>query len=80
MVPLVRDLYKRFLLAGRAYPSGLPYVRERVKAGFHENAGMTLDLDIKRAVGKGRYLVRELNAISRLHKYRALCKNYENTT
>jgi len=30
MHPLVRDLYKRFLLVGRDYPLGLNYVREKV--------------------------------------------------
>ena len=72
MHPLVRDLYKRFLVGGRTYPQGLDAVRAKVKAGFKEQAGLTKDADILKAVGKGRYWVREMNAISRLHKYRIM--------
>ena len=35
MHPLVRDLYKRFLIVGRDYPQGLPYVRAKVTSGSH---------------------------------------------
>jgi Complex 1 protein (LYR family) len=40
MHPLVRDLYKRFMLVGLDYPhpEGLGFVRRKVKAGFQENA------------------------------------------
>ena len=76
MKPLVRDLYKRFLLAGRHYPQGLSAVRAKAKDAFRENAGLQAEADINKAIGKGRYWVRELNAISKLHKYRALNKKY----
>ena len=74
MHPIVRDLYKRFLLAGRTYPQGLAFVREKAKDSFFKNKYLTNDVDIKRAVSKGRYWVREINAISRLHKYRSMRK------
>jgi Complex 1 protein (LYR family) len=40
MHPLVRDLYKRFMLVGLDYPhpEGLAFVRRKVKAGFQEKA------------------------------------------
>ena len=76
MLPIVRDLYKRFLLAGRNYPQGLAAVRERVKAGFKKNSHLTSEVTINKAVGKGRYWVREVIAISKLHKYRTLRKKY----
>eukprot|EP01036_Dinobryon_divergens_P025232 gene25232-33758_t len=40
MRPIVRDLYKRFLIAGRHHPQGLEYVKERVKKEFFENANI----------------------------------------
>ena len=40
MRPIVRDLYKRFLIAGRQHPQGLEYVKERVKKEFFENANI----------------------------------------
>ena len=33
MLAIIRDLYKRFLLAGRVYPQGLDHVRKKAKAG-----------------------------------------------
>jgi hypothetical protein len=37
MLAIIRDLYKRLLLAGRVYPQGLAHVREKAKAGKIEN-------------------------------------------
>jgi len=79
MKPIVRDLYKRFLLAGRHYPTGLAAVRTKVRDAFLANSELKDDVEISKAVGKGRYWVRELNAISKLHKFRALKSRYEGT-
>ncbi|KAA0154873.1 hypothetical protein FNF31_06214 [Cafeteria roenbergensis] len=76
MHPLVRDLYKRFLVAGRDYPQGLDVVRRRAKLAFQENAHLTDEVAIKRAVAKGRYWVREIHATHALHKYRSIKKRY----
>lgn len=76
MHPLVRDLYKRFMVAGKNYPQGLAVVRCRVKLAFQEKAGLTDEVDIKRAVAKGRYWVREIHATHALHKYRSIKKRY----
>ncbi|CAN0093548.1 unnamed protein product, partial [Phaeothamnion confervicola] len=55
MNPLVRDLYKRFLLVGRDYPAGgLEYVRGEVKKAFRANAALDEDDEVKRAVSRGR--------------------------
>jgi hypothetical protein len=77
MHPQVRDLYKRFLFAGRIYPAGLHVVREKVKKAFLINRHISNELEIKKAIAKGRYEVRELLAISKLHKYRQLKHRYE---
>ncbi len=73
---LVTDLYKRFLLVGRDYPLGLPHVREKVKAAFQANAGLTSEEDIARAVAKGRWWVKELVGVVQLKKYRTLRARY----
>lgn len=72
----VRDLYKRFLLAGRNYPKGLAFVRQKAKEGFGEQRHLKDEVDIKKAVAKGRWWVRELNAISKLAKYRQMRERY----
>ncbi|CAM9183813.1 unnamed protein product [Ectocarpus fasciculatus] len=76
MNPLVRDLYKRFLIAGRYYPGGIEVVRRRAKQAFVSNAHLTDEIDIRRAVRIGRYMVREITAISQLKKYRSLKRSY----
>ncbi len=77
MHPLVRDLYKRFLIAGKNYPQGLEDVRRKVKEEFFKNSNLSSDLEIKRAVGKGRYVVREIHHFNAFHKYRNLKKKYD---
>ena len=76
MHPKVRDLYKRFLVAGTMYPQGLSHVREKAKKAFFENRNMSEEFDINKAVVLGRYWVREITAISQLHKYRAMRSRY----
>lgn len=76
MHPLVRDLYKRFLFAGRDYPAGLEAVRKQVKKAFFENRHITDDVELKKAIAKGRYHARELVAINQLHKYRHIKNKY----
>ena len=77
MHPLVRNLYKRFVIAGESYPGGYNAIRQKVKAGFHENASATTDLEIKKGVANGRYWVREVRAVAQLGKYRAMKRRYE---
>jgi hypothetical protein len=79
MHPLVRDLYKRFILVGKNYPQGLNHVREIVKKKFFENKDLKDEIEIKRAVGKGRYSVRELQNFNKFHKYRMMKKRYDTT-
>ena len=76
MNPLVRDLYKRFLVAGRDYPGGLEVVRRKAKAAFFENAHLTDDIEVKKAIKGGRYMVRELYGVSQLKKYRSMKERY----
>lgn len=73
--PLVRDLYKRLIRAGRDYPQGLTHFREKAKEKFKRDISTT-EVDFMKAVAYGRYMAREIVAINRLHKYRALNKRY----
>ena len=76
MHPKVRDLYKRFIVAGRVYPQGLDFVRVRAKEAFMKNSALSDEVELKKAIAKGRYWVREVTAISALHKYRLMKKRY----
>ena len=76
MDPRVRDLYKRILVVGRDYPAGLDHVRERAKAEFGKRAALTDDVQIKRAIAYGRYMVKEMIGVVQLKKYRTMKKRY----
>ena len=69
-------MYKRVLLAGRDYPLGLDYVRNRAKKEFRSNANVTDELTLKRKVNYGRYLVREMIGVVQLKKYRTMRSRY----
>lgn len=77
MHPLVRDLFKRFVLVGRDYPIAPPFVRDKAAAAFRANAHLTDEVEIKRAVKRGRWMVRELIGVIQLKKYRTLKQRYE---
>lgn len=76
MDPKVRDLYKRFLLVGRDYPLGLSHVREKAKAAFFQNRDLTDPVAIKKAIKRGRWMVREMVGVIQLKKYRTLNSRY----
>lgn len=76
MHPLVRNLYRRLLVVGRDYPPGLDHVRTRAKAKFLANAHITDELELRKAVHYGRHMVKEMQGIIKLKKYRALRERY----
>lgn len=82
MHPLVRDLYKRAILVGRDYPhpEGLEYVRRTWKAALRNQINCpSSPIDervLRKAVGKGRFMIREMEGVIQLKKYRTLRKRY----
>jgi hypothetical protein len=91
MNPLVRDLYKRVILVGRDYPAGLDYVKitwkkafrnvDNCPACYHEKLNDPLQSkacqqELNKAVARGRYMVREMEGVIQLKKYRAMKKRY----
>ena len=51
-------------------------MRDKAKRAFLENAHLRDEAELKRAVGRGRYMVRELQGVSQLKKYRTLKERY----
>ncbi|KAK7901995.1 hypothetical protein WMY93_018764 [Mugilogobius chulae] len=77
--PLRREvvrLYKNLLYLGREYPQGSVYFRERLKAAFMKNKDVTDPEKIKKLVAKGDFVIKELEAMYYLRKYRTLKKRY----
>ena len=76
MHPLVRDLYKKLMTVGRDYPAGLEHVRARAKREIFGRRELTDEVDIKKAVRYGRYMLREMMGVIQLKKYRTLRSRY----
>ena len=91
MHPLVRDLYKRALVVGRDYPTGLSKIRGQWKEAlrnpkncpscYEENGVANVfrdgcETEILRAVAKGRHMIREMKGVIQLKKYRTLKQRY----
>ena len=59
------------------YPGGAEVVRRRAREQFYKNASLTSELEIKRAVARGRWYIRnELVGVIKLKKYRQLKRRY----
>ena len=50
----------------------LDAVRDRAKREFRERADLRSEAEIRKAVGYGRYMLREMRALIQLKKYRTL--------
>jgi hypothetical protein len=72
MHPAVRSLYKELLIACRGYPEGMSVARQKLRAAFIAKQNIDLsDAAARRQVlDRGHYILAELRALSRLHKYR----------
>ncbi|XP_029017412.1 LYR motif-containing protein 5A [Betta splendens] len=69
-------LYKNLLYLGRDYPQGFVYFRGRLKAAFMKNKDVTDPDKIKKLVARGDFVIKELEALYFLRKYRAMKKRY----
>ncbi|GAA6228189.1 LYR motif-containing protein 5A [Lates calcarifer] len=72
----VIKLYKNLLYLGREYPKGPVYFRERLKSAFMKNKDETDPEKIKKLVARGEFVIKELEALYFLRKYRTMKKRY----
>ncbi|KAL0962645.1 hypothetical protein UPYG_G00343210 [Umbra pygmaea] len=72
----VLQLYRNLLYLGREYPKGADYFRERLKSAFMKNKDVTDPSQIKKLVDRGEFVIKELEALYFLRKYRAMKKRY----
>jgi hypothetical protein len=86
MHPLVRDLYKRVLLVGRDYPTGLDHVKLVWKQAlrnpancpsWYNNKAANNEEELLFAVHRGRHAVKEMIGVIQLKKYRGMKKRYD---
>ncbi|CAM9591101.1 unnamed protein product [Hapterophycus canaliculatus] len=76
MHPLVRNLCRRFVLAARRHPSGEAWFKDQVKEALRNNALLSSEEEIRRAVARGRRVVRDAEKFSRFSRYRAMRRRY----
>lgn len=84
MHPLVRDLYKRAIFVGKDYPNGIEFVRQAWKKAIRESSityqdgqdPVQAEKELRKAVGKGRYAIREMIGVIQFKKFRTMKRRY----
>jgi Complex 1 protein (LYR family) len=63
---------------GRDYPQGYDYFRRRLKTAFFKNKDVADPEQIKMMIARGNFVVKEIEALYMLRKYRTLKNRYYN--
>lgn len=66
----------QLLHLGRDYPKGYDYFRGKLKNAFFKHKDVTDPKQIEMLLARGNYVVKELEALYMLRKYRTLKKRY----
>ncbi|XP_068962382.1 electron transfer flavoprotein regulatory factor 1 isoform X3 [Petaurus breviceps papuanus] len=72
----VLTLYKNLLYIGREYPKGADYFKRRLKAAFLKNKDVNDPEKIRELIARGEFVIKELEALYFLRKYRAMKQRY----
>lgn len=75
----VIGLYKNLLYYGRDYPAGYDFFRHKLKKAFVKNSHLTTEEDINKQLAVGEFVIKELDALYKLKKYRFLKRQYYDT-
>ena len=73
----VLNLYKDLLHTGKSYP-GKEYeeVRNLINNAFQKNKSLSTEKEIEDAIKKGEFVIKEIETLVYLKKYRAMKKRY----
>ena len=73
----VRSLLRQALFAARHYPvPGYDAVKKKIREEVAATRHLQHPEEIKQAIARGRWQLKELEALNRLHKYRTMKKRY----
>lgn len=61
---------------GRDYPTGYQYFRTKLRRAFDKNKTETDPEKIDKMIGHGNFVIKELEALYMLRKYRTLKRRY----
>ena len=71
-----RQLYKEFVWMSKRYPKDGDRVLARVKREFVQLENEKDEKTIKQALAKGRWYLKEYQAVTQFHKYRKMNEAY----
>jgi hypothetical protein len=73
----VLNLYKELLNVGKSYPDkSYDQVKSIIHKSFVKNIKLSKETEIEEAIKKGEYIIKEIEALVYLKKYRSLKKSY----
>ncbi|CAH0714427.1 unnamed protein product, partial [Brenthis ino] len=72
----VLNLYKTLLFLGRDWPQGYDLFRKRLYKVFTRNSEETDPTKIQSMIKHGQFVVKEIEALYKLKKYRAMKRRY----
>merc|ERR1711976_1115679 len=75
----VIKLYKQLIYLGRQYPKDPDVMVARIHNAFMKHRDETDGEKIKEHIAKGNYIIKELEALYMLRKYRTLKRRYYDT-
>ncbi len=61
---------------GKEYPQGFDFFRSRLRNVFQQNRNVTNQEEIDQLIKKGEYVMKELEALYMLKKYRTMKNRY----
>lgn len=64
------------MLAARRHPSGEAWFKEQAREALRNNARLSSEEEIRRAVARGRRVVREAEEFSKFSQYRTMRRRY----
>ena len=68
----------QLLYLGKDYPMGEQYFKNKVKQAFMKNKDVRNPEKIKMLIARGEYVIKEVEALYMLRKYRTLKQRYYN--
>ncbi|OWA52700.1 putative LYR motif-containing protein 5 [Hypsibius exemplaris] len=72
----VIELYKQLYYMGKEYPAGAEWFHPRLKKAFLKNKDVSDPKEIEALIGRGQFVIKEIEALYMLRKYRSLKKSY----
>lgn len=74
------SFFFKLLFLGRDYPKGADYFKRRLKNVFLKNKDVKDPEKIKELIARGEFVMKELEALYFLRKYRAMKQRYYSDT